>query len=90
MPKTFDISGMRPAQPSRKLDDVLAAMRAEDWREAIRLAAKFPRLGIHARAIMQAHEACTRPDFQRQLGRDPLQLIEAGKAALKERYGDGS
>lgn len=78
------------AQPPRKIDAVLAAMAIGNWREATRLAAKFPRLGQHARAIMQAHEAYTRPDFQRQLGRDPQQLIEAGKAALEERYGNAA
>lgn len=88
MPKKPDTPGFCSAQPPRKLDAVVAAMRTENWREAIRLAAKFPRLGPQARAIMQAHEAYTRPDFQRQLGRDPQQLIEAGKAALQERYGD--
>lgn len=74
--------------PPRKLDAVLAAMAGEDWPEAIRLAAKFPRLGAEARDIMRAHEALARPDFQRQLGRDPAQLIEAGKAALVRRYGN--
>jgi hypothetical protein len=63
-------------------------MRGGDWREATRLAAKFPRLGGQAKAIMQAHEAYTRPDFQRQLGRCPTQLIAAGQAALIERYGN--
>lgn len=74
--------------PPRKLDAVLAAMRADDWPQAIRLAAKFPRLGPQAKAIMQANEALQRPAFQRQLGRCPAALIEAGKAALKERYGN--
>ena len=78
----------RPAaQPPRKLDAVLAAMRTGDWPLAIRLAAKFPRLGPQTKAIMRAHEACERPEFQRQLGRDPAALIEAGKAALIERFG---
>lgn len=74
--------------PPRKLDAVLAAMAVGDWREATRLAAKFPRLGRHSRAIMQAHEAYTRPDFQRQIGRCPAALIAAGKAALIEKYGN--
>lgn len=74
------------AVPPRKLDGVLAAMRADNWHEAIRLAAKFPRLGPQGPAIMRAHEAIQRPDFQRQLGRDPEALIAAGIAALRERY----
>lgn len=74
--------------PPRKLDAVLAAMGANDWPLAIRLAAKFPRLGPQEKAIMRANEAIQRPDFQRQLGRVPAELIEAGKAALIERFGN--
>ena len=73
-------------QPPRKLDAVIAAMNADDWSLAIRLASKFPRLGEQEKAIRQANEAIQRPAFQRALGRDPVQLIEAGKAALIERY----
>ena len=72
--------------PPRKLDAVLAAMDAGDWPLAIRLAAKFPRLGAEGPAIMRAHEALLRPAFQRQLGRDPAALIAAGNAALERRY----
>ena len=75
-----------PHSPPRKLDAVLSAMQSENWHEAIRLAAKFARLGPQEKAIMRAHEAIMRPGFQRQLGRDPERLIEAGKAALLERY----
>lgn len=74
--------------PPRKLDAVLNAMHSEQWELAIKLAAKFPRLGTHSKAIKQANEAILRPAFQRQLGRDPTQLIAAGKAAIVERYGD--
>ena len=70
----------------RKLDKVLALMAAEKWPEAISAAAKFQRLGDQQKAIMQANEAVKRPAFQIQLGRDPALLIEAGKAALLERY----
>lgn len=75
-------------RPPCKIDAVRAAMNAGDWREAIRLAAKFPRLGEQAAAIMRAQEACARPDFQRQLGKCPAQLIAAGRAALIERFGN--
>ena len=42
---------------ARKLDAVEAAMRAANWPEAIRLAAKFPRLGTESKDIMRANEA---------------------------------
>ena len=74
--------------PARKLDAVLAAMRADDWAQAIKLAAKFQSLGAERNAILSAREAVLRPGFQRQLGRCPQTLIEAGKAALRRRYGD--
>lgn len=78
---------IRAPMPPRKLDFVQAAMRAGDWPEAIRLAAKFPRLGTEKSAIMRAHEAIARPAFQRQLGRCPENLIADGIAALRRRYG---
>ena len=75
---------MRP-----KLDYVRDAMRAGNWPLAIQLAAKFPELGAAKADILKAREAILRPDFQRQIGRCPAQLIEAGKAALIGRYGNG-
>ena len=74
--------------PTRKLDAVQAAMRADDWPLAIRLAAKFQDLGAERGAILSAREGLLRSAFQRQLGRDPQALIEAGKAALIRRYGN--
>jgi hypothetical protein len=62
-------------------------MAIGDWRKALSIAARFPRLGEHDEAIRRAHEAAQRPEFQRQLGRCPAALVEAGKRALSERYG---
>ncbi len=73
--------------PPRKIDSLRRAMAAGDWAGAIALAAKFPRLGDQKTAIMRAHEAYARPDFQRQLGRDPEALKADGIAALKGKYG---
>jgi hypothetical protein len=71
----------------RKIDILRRAMRAEAWQSAISIAAKFPSLGAEKDAIMRAHEAYTRPDFQRQLGRDVEALKAAGIAALRGKYG---
>lgn len=57
-----------------------------DWHEAIRLAGTFPRLGEHRVSICRAKEAVCRPDFQRQLGRDPDQLIVDGIAAMRDKW----
>lgn len=72
-----------------KLSIVQEAMRAGDWTEAIRVAARFKDLGAQRGAILDAHMALTNPRFLAQLRRDPEAAIEAGKVALVERYGFG-
>lgn len=66
--------------------DLAQAIRDERWRDALRIAARYPRLGAHREAITRGHQAATRPDFYRQLGQDPEARVAAGIAALKERY----
>lgn len=72
-----------------KLSVVREAMRAGRWEEALSISAKFPQLGEHKRAIVTAHEAVNHSAFYKQLRKDPAALIEAGKAALIERFGFG-
>ncbi len=69
-----------------KLSKVKEAAAAGDWNKAILLAAKFGDLGTQRDAILSAREAINRPDFMKQIKRDPAALIDAGVAALKERY----
>ena len=57
-----------------------------DWHEAIKLAGSFARLGEHRKPITQAKEAICRPEFQRQLGRDPDQLIASGIEAMRIKW----
>lgn len=76
----------RLTEPPKKIDTLRALMDAGDWRAAISLASKFPRLGAHKLAILRAQEAYARPDFQRQIGRDPVALIEAGRMALVDGW----
>jgi hypothetical protein len=66
-----------------KIDILREYMACGDWYAALRLAASWPDAVPEVR---KAWEGCARPDFQRQLGRDPEALVEAGKAALKTRY----
>lgn len=70
-----------------KLSQIRAAVAANDWRKALAIAARFPQLGQHKAAIVTAHECLAHPGFYRQLGKDEAALIDAGKAALRERYG---
>lgn len=69
-----------------KLDQIREAAAAGDWATALRIAARFPQLGEHKRAIVTGHEALAHPGFYSQLGKDPSALVEAGKAALRDRY----
>ena len=70
-----------------KLDTLKAAANAGDWRTALSIAARFPRLGAHRNAILDAHTAYTNPRFLAQIGRDVNACIEAGKLALVTAYG---
>lgn len=70
-----------------KISKLKAAAANSDWHLALRIAAKFPRLGEHQAAIKRAHECVSNPAFYRQLGRCPDECINAGIAALRARYG---
>lgn len=69
-----------------KHDDLLEMMGRGDWRAALKLAAGFPVLGEHRVAIGRGWEALVRPELYRQMGKDPEELVQAGIAALKDRY----
>ena len=69
-----------------KLSKVEKAYRAGNYREAIRIAAKFPQLGEHKEPITRAWAAIQSPDFYESLGQNPADLIEAGTRAISERY----
>ncbi len=78
---------MTTREPVKKIDVLRAYMRAGAWREALALAARFPRLGDHKAAIVRGHEAYAHPRFYTALGQDPASLQAAGRAALEARYG---
>lgn len=61
-------------------------MQAEDWRGALRIAARFPRLGEHGEAIRLGWSALTNAGFYRQIGKDPDAMVQDGILALRERY----
>ena len=70
-----------------KLALLKSHMAVGNWPAAIALAAKFPRLGAHRNAILDAHTAITNRGFVLQLRRDPDADIAAGIAALRLAYG---
>ncbi len=69
-----------------KLQTLKNAAATGDWQRAISIAARFPRLGAHRNAILDAHSAYTNPRFMAQIGRDVDACIEAGKLALIAAY----
>ena len=69
-----------------KLSKLRTAMAANDWHAALRIAARFQRLGEHTEPITRAWAAMTNRAFYEQLGHDPDSLVSAGIAALKSRY----
>lgn len=75
------------SQPVTKSSVIRAAMAAGDWRRAIGLAARLPRLDRHRNAILDAQGAYTNARFYTQIGKDPAILIDAGRIALIERFG---
>ena len=69
-----------------KLQTLKNAAACGDWQKAFSIAARFPRLGAHRDAILDAHMAFTNPRFLAQVRRDPAACIEAGKEALRTAY----
>ena len=74
------------ALPQTKLSQVLAAMDAGDWRKAVSIASKFGSLGKQREAITRAQAVLNFPRLYEQMGRDPARIVEAGKAAMRERF----
>lgn len=70
-----------------KLAKLKRFMAAGQHREALRLAASWPRLGDHKAAIERGRAAAVHPEFYRQIGQDPNTLVAVGIAAIRERYG---
>ncbi len=72
--------------PMKKIDLLKNAMSSQDWKKALSIASKFPRLGEHKNAIVRAHEALVNPRFYSQLGFNIDEVIQKGILALQERY----
>ena len=70
-----------------KLSKLKAAAINNDWRKAIAIAAKFPRLGNIRAQVLDAHMAYTNPRFAVQIGKNIEFCIENGKSALMDAYG---
>jgi hypothetical protein len=80
------MSNAKPHDPRTKTSIIRGHIAAGDWRNAIRVAARLPRLDKHREAVLDAQGAYTNPGFYAQIGKDAATLIEAGAAALRERF----
>lgn len=69
-----------------KLSQLKDAYHAGDTAKAIRIAARFPDLGAHRNAILDANIAITNPRWTLNMKRDIEQTIAAGINALRNRY----
>ena len=69
-----------------KISTLRRHMECNEWKQAISIAAKFPRLGAYKTSITRAHMALTNPRFVVQIGMDVETCIEAGKSALIAAY----
>ena len=76
-------------EPQTKTSIIRAHMKAGEWRRAISVAARLPRLDRHRVPILDAQGAYTNERFYQQIGKDPEKLIAAGRVALIERFGFG-
>lgn len=77
------------AFPVTKISLLRAALAAGDGIEALRIAARFPRLpAAHKRRITLGWEAHAHPRFYEGMGRDVAALVADGIAAVREAYGD--
>ena len=77
------------SEPQTKTSIIRSFMAAGDWRRAIAAASRLPRLDKHRNQILDAQGAYTNERFYRQIGKCPAALIDAGRAALIERFGFG-
>lgn len=70
----------------KKIDQLSKLMKNNQWDKALKMAAKFPRLGEHKEVISRASSAMLSPNLYKSMGKNPDDLINAGISALKTRY----
>jgi len=70
-----------------KLKQVEQAYANGNYKDALRIAAKFPQLGDERKAITLASECFTNPRFYQQVGVNIDQAINDGVKALAGKYG---
>jgi lipopolysaccharide biosynthesis regulator YciM len=69
-----------------KLDTLKEAFLNKDYKKAISIASKFPRLGNEKEAIKLAQDCITNPSFYKQMGYDINKCVNNGIIALANKY----
>ena len=72
-----------------KLETLKEAFLNKDYKKAISIASKFPRLGKEKDAIRLAQDCITNPSFYKQLGYNIDDSVKAGISALSLKYNLG-
>lgn len=75
------------SMPRTKISQLREIMEQGRWEDALKFAGKFPDLGTDKVVITRGREALIRPDFFRQIKKDPAALVADGIAAMRRRYG---
>lgn len=79
-------SAAKKTSPRTKLATLKEHWAAGEYREALKLAAGWQRLGPHTEAIQAGWAAVTNPAIYRQMKKDPDALYAVGLAAVATRY----
>ena len=69
-----------------KLDQMKAMWGAGNYLGALRMVAKWPRLGADTTVIRKGWACATNPGFYRQLGQDPDMAVDVAYRAIAKRY----
>jgi len=70
-----------------KADQIRAAWHSGDRIGALRIAARFFDRSIDTVTFKRGMDAYNNPDFYRQLGKDPEQLMTAALEVLAKKFG---
>ena len=81
----LDVLVWSPAMET-KLSKLKKLMAKDDWKRALSMASKFPRLGEHKNDIQRGHQAYVNPASYEQLGFNISILKDRGRDALIARY----
>jgi len=69
-----------------KLETLKEAFNKKDFKKAISIASKFPRLGKEKDVIKTAQDCITNPNFYAQMGYNIEKSIQSGIDAISKKY----